>query len=48
MMKKICPLCEHENDEDARFCTECNEPLYNLEEECKKRERRGQVLNYKF
>lgn len=37
-MKKICPLCQHENEEDARFCTECNEPLYNLEEENKNKE----------
>jgi hypothetical protein len=37
-MKKICPLCEHENEEDARFCTECNEPFYNLEEENKIKE----------
>jgi len=37
-LKKICPLCEHENEEDARFCTECNEPLYNLEEEYKGKE----------
>lgn len=29
-MKKICPLCETENEEDARFCKECNEPLYNI------------------
>ena len=28
-MKKICPLCETENDEDAIFCKECNEPLYD-------------------
>ncbi|MDD5689758.1 MAG: zinc ribbon domain-containing protein [Caldisericia bacterium] len=28
-MKKICPLCGTENEEDARFCKECNEPLYN-------------------
>lgn len=27
-MKKICPLCETENEEDARFCKDCNEPLY--------------------
>lgn len=27
-MKKICPLCGTENKEDARFCKECNEPLY--------------------
>lgn len=32
-MKKICPLCETENDEDARFCKECNEPLYNIKAE---------------
>jgi|GEM_PF-5329208 len=29
-MKKICPLCETENEEDARFCKECNIPLYNI------------------
>ena len=28
-MKKICPLCGTENEEDSRFCKECNEPLYN-------------------
>jgi hypothetical protein len=28
-MKKICPLCETENDKDAMFCKECNEPLYD-------------------
>ncbi|MBP8717992.1 MAG: tetratricopeptide repeat protein [Candidatus Atribacteria bacterium] len=28
-MKKICPLCGTENEEDARFCKECNEPLYD-------------------
>ena len=28
-MKKICPLCETENGEDAMFCKECNEPLYD-------------------
>jgi|LSQX01.3.fsa_nt_gb SPP1 gp7 family putative phage head morphogenesis protein len=32
-MKKICPLCETENDENARFCKECNEPLYSLSNE---------------
>lgn len=32
-MKKICPLCETENEEDARFCQECNEPLYDLKKE---------------
>jgi len=29
MVKKICPLCGTENEEDARFCKECNEPLYD-------------------
>ena len=28
-MKKICPLCGTENEEESRFCKECNEPLYN-------------------
>jgi hypothetical protein len=32
-MKKICPLCGTENDENARFCKECNEPLYDLKKE---------------
>jgi hypothetical protein len=32
-MKKICPLCGTENEEDARFCKECNEPLYDMKEE---------------
>jgi hypothetical protein len=32
-MKKICPLCGTENEENAKFCKECNEPLYNTEEE---------------
>ena len=27
-MKKICPLCGTENEESARFCKECNEPLH--------------------
>lgn len=29
-MKKKCPLCETENEEDARFCKKCNEPLYDI------------------
>lgn len=29
-MKKKCPLCETENEADARFCKECNEPIYNI------------------
>lgn len=29
-MKKKCPLCETENELDARFCIECNEPIYNI------------------
>jgi TM2 domain-containing membrane protein YozV len=28
-MKNVCPLCGTENEKDARFCKECNEPLYN-------------------
>jgi len=28
-MKKICPLCGTENEGDAKFCKECNEPLYD-------------------
>lgn len=31
-MKKICPLCGNENEENARFCIECNEPLINIQE----------------
>lgn len=34
-MKNICPLCGTENKEDARFCKECNEPLYNIQENAK-------------
>ena len=30
-MKKVCPLCGTENEEDARFCKECNEPLFTQE-----------------
>ncbi|MDD3818384.1 MAG: hypothetical protein RBT05_08925 [Bacteroidales bacterium] len=29
-MKKICPLCETKNEEDARFCKKCNEPLNDI------------------
>jgi len=32
-MKKICPLCGTENEEDARFCKECNIPLYDIKKE---------------
>jgi hypothetical protein len=35
-MKKICPLCGTENEENAKFCKECNEPLYDLKKEEKK------------
>ena len=31
-MKKICPLCGNENEENARFCIECNEALINIQE----------------
>lgn len=31
-MKKICLLCGNENEENARFCIECNEPLINIQE----------------
>jgi len=27
-MEKRCPLCETENEENAKFCKECNEPFY--------------------
>ena len=37
-MKKICPLCETENDEDTRFCKECNEPLYDTTNNNKNKE----------
>lgn len=45
-MKKICPLCGRENEEDARFCEECNIPLYDLkkeEEEVKEKIRRKKM-----
>lgn len=32
-MKKICPLCGTENEENTRFCTECYIPLYDLKKE---------------
>jgi len=32
-MKKKCPLCETENEEDAKFCKECNIPLYDIKKE---------------
>jgi len=31
-MKKFCPLCGTKNEEDARFCKACNEPLGNIQE----------------
>jgi predicted nucleic acid-binding Zn ribbon protein len=45
-MKKICPLCGTENEEDTRFCKECNEPLMNVEEFTLNREarREGYIL----
>ena len=45
-MKIKCPLCETENEEDARFCKECNIPLYDLkkeEEEIKEKIRRKKM-----
>jgi len=30
-MKIKCPLCGFENEEDARFCSNCNEPLVKPE-----------------
>ena len=45
-MKKICPLCGIESEEDARFCKECNIPLYDLkkeEEEVKEKIRRKKM-----
>jgi len=32
-MKKICPLCGTKNEEDIRFCKECNIPLYDFKKE---------------
>lgn len=46
-MKKICPLCGTENEEDARFCKECNEPLYDISAEEEKRKRRKIILDNK-
>ena len=44
-MKKICPLCGTENEEDARFCKECNEPLYDfkLDKEKEKSKEEGEI-----
>ena len=30
-MKKKCPLCDFENEEGARFCSNCNIPLIKPE-----------------
>lgn len=32
-MKKICPLCDTENEEEAGFCRECGESLAEMETE---------------
>ena len=31
-MKIKCPLCNFENEEDARFCSNCNEPLFSVKD----------------
>ena len=36
-MKKICPLCGTKNEEDIRFCKECNIPLYDFKKEEEKK-----------
>jgi len=44
-MKNICPLCGTENEENARFCKECNEPLYdpNTNNTSKEPDRKKQI-----
>jgi TM2 domain-containing membrane protein YozV len=44
-MKKFCPLCGTENKEDAKFCKECNEPLFNpnANEINKEEDRKNQI-----
>jgi hypothetical protein len=31
-MKIKCPACDFENEEDAKFCSNCNEPLFNVKD----------------
>jgi len=37
-MKIKCPACDFENEEGTKFCSNCNEPLFNVKDSETKRE----------